>query len=71
MFRNLGVGLAHSLIAYGATARGLSKVQINTEVPPPRTEPYPPDGGLNLGLKVVDAEIDAAWELMAEPIQVP
>jgi len=49
VFRNLGVGLAHSLIAYGATARGLSKVQINTSV--------------------VDGEIDAAWELLAEPIQ--
>jgi len=29
VFRNLGVGLAHSMIAYGACERGLSKVEAN------------------------------------------
>ncbi|MDG1750137.1 MAG: adenylosuccinate lyase, partial [Thalassotalea sp.] len=29
--RNLGVGFAHSLIAYGATLKGMSKLQVNEE----------------------------------------
>eukprot|EP00658_Telonema_sp_P-2_P027351 TRINITY_DN2113_c0_g1_i3.p1 TRINITY_DN2113_c0_g1~~TRINITY_DN2113_c0_g1_i3.p1 ORF type:complete len:484 (-),score=144.70 TRINITY_DN2113_c0_g1_i3:383-1834(-) len=32
VFRNLGVGLAHSVISYSATARGLSKVEANRGV---------------------------------------
>jgi len=31
VLRNLGVGFAHALIAYGATLKGLSKLQINEE----------------------------------------
>lgn len=31
VLRNLGVGLAHSLIAYQATMKGLNKLQINSE----------------------------------------
>lgn len=47
--RNLGVGLAHSIIAYEATLKGLSKLEVNP-------------GSL-------DAELDANWELLAEPVQ--
>ena len=49
MLRNLGVGLAHSLIAYQATLKGLKKLEINP--------------GKLLG------DLDASWEVMAEPIQ--
>ncbi|MFT6031086.1 MAG: adenylosuccinate lyase [Oleiphilaceae bacterium] len=49
VLRNLGVGLAHSLIAYQATMKGLSKLQINPEK--------------------LAADLDNAWEIMAEPIQ--
>tara|TARA_R110001592_G_scaffold585_2_gene3094 strand:- start:8020 stop:9405 length:1386 start_codon:yes stop_codon:yes gene_type:complete len=49
VLRNLGVGLAHSLIAYQATLKGLSKLQINPEK--------------------LAADLDNAWEIMAEPIQ--
>ncbi len=31
VLRNLGVGIAHSLIAYNATLRGISKLEINRE----------------------------------------
>ena len=31
VLRNLGVGMAHSLIAYQATLKGLSKLQLNSE----------------------------------------
>ncbi|MDT0605213.1 adenylosuccinate lyase [Thalassotalea castellviae] len=31
VLRNLGVGFAHSLIAYGATLKGISKLQVNEE----------------------------------------
>lgn len=31
VMRNIGVGLAHSLIAYDSTLRGLTKVQVNPE----------------------------------------
>lgn len=31
VLRNLGVGLAHSLIAYEATLKGISKLEINTQ----------------------------------------
>ena len=30
MLRNLGVGLAHSLVAWQATLRGLSRLQVDT-----------------------------------------
>jgi adenylosuccinate lyase len=49
VLRNLGVGLAHSLIAYQATLKGLNKLQINPEK--------------------LAADLDNAWEIMAEPIQ--
>ena len=49
VLRNLGVGLAHSLIAYQATLKGISKLEINA----PR----------------LFADLDAAWEVLAEPIQ--
>ncbi|SBS27484.1 Adenylosuccinate lyase [Marinomonas spartinae] len=49
VLRNLGVGLAHSLIAYQATLKGISKLEINA----PRLE----------------ADLNAAWEVLAEPIQ--
>ena len=49
VLRNLGVGLAHSLIAYQSTLKGISKLQLNA----PR----------------LDADLDNAWEVLAEPIQ--
>lgn len=49
VLRNLGVGLAHSLIAYQSTLKGISKLEINA----PR----------------LAADLDAAWEVLAEPIQ--
>jgi adenylosuccinate lyase len=49
VLRNLGVGLAHSLIAYQATLKGISKLEINA----PR----------------LDADLNNAWEVLAEPIQ--
>ncbi len=49
VLRNLGVGFAHSLIAYEATLKGLSKLEIN----PVR----------------LNADLDHAWEVLAEPIQ--
>jgi adenylosuccinate lyase len=49
VLRNLGVGLAHSLIAYQATIKGLNKLEINPA-------------------KLL-ADLDNAWEIMAEPIQ--
>lgn len=49
VLRNLGVGLAHSLIAYQATLKGISKLEVNA----PR----------------LAEDLDAAWEVLAEPIQ--
>jgi adenylosuccinate lyase len=49
VLRNLGVGLAHSLIAYQSTLKGISKLELNA----PR----------------LDADLDNAWEVLAEPIQ--
>jgi len=49
VLRNLGVGIAHSLISYQATLKGLNKLEIN------------PDK--------LAADLDNAWEIMAEPIQ--
>ena len=49
VLRNLGVGLAHSLIAYQASLKGLNKLEINPEK--------------------LAADLDNAWEIMAEPIQ--
>lgn len=49
VLRNLGVGLGHSLIAYQASLKGISKLETN----PAR----------------LAADLDAAWEVLAEPIQ--
>ena len=49
VLRNIGVGLAHSVIAYHATLKGLSKLSVN-----------PP---------ALLADLDASWEVLAEPIQ--
>ncbi|MCK5874267.1 MAG: adenylosuccinate lyase [Alcanivoracaceae bacterium] len=49
VLRNVGVGLAHSLIAYEASLKGISKLEVNPA---------------QLG-----ADLDAAWEVLAEPIQ--
>jgi len=47
--RSLGMGVAHSLIAYQASLKGISKLEANAE---------------NLA-----ADLDANWEVLAEPIQ--
>ncbi|SFC04945.1 adenylosuccinate lyase [Marinospirillum celere] len=49
VLRNLGVGCGHSLIAYQASLKGISKLETN----PAR----------------LAADLDAAWEVLAEPIQ--
>ncbi|UJF20528.1 adenylosuccinate lyase [Shewanella sp. OMA3-2] len=49
VLRNLGVGIAHSLIAYQATLKGISKLEVN--------EAH------------LRAELDANWEVLAEPVQ--
>lgn len=47
--RTLGMGVAHSLIAYQSTLKGISKLEAN-------------EGSLA-------ADLDANWEVLAEPIQ--
>lgn len=49
VLRNLGVGFGYTLIAYQATLKGISKLEVNEA---------------NLR-----AELDANWELLAEPVQ--
>ena len=49
VLRNIGVGLAHSLIAFEATLKGIGKLQANPER--------------------LAADLDEAWEVLAEPIQ--
>ncbi len=49
VLRNLGVGAGYSVIAYEATLKGISKLEVN-------------EASLR-------AELDANWELLAEPIQ--
>ncbi|HEX7048161.1 MAG TPA: adenylosuccinate lyase, partial [Gammaproteobacteria bacterium] len=49
VLRNLGVGFAHSLIAYESARKGISKLEANP-------------GKLA-------ADLDANWEVLAEPIQ--
>lgn len=49
VLRNLGVGFAHSLIAYEASLKGISKLEINEQR--------------------LAQDLDAAWEVLAEPIQ--
>ncbi|PCK03468.1 MAG: adenylosuccinate lyase [Alteromonadaceae bacterium] len=49
VLRNMGVGLAYSVIAYAAAQKGIGKLQINTAR--------------------LAADLDNAWEVLAEPIQ--
>ena len=49
VLRNLGVGIAHAVIAYHASLKGLSKLEVNADV--------------------LSKELDANWELLAEPVQ--
>ena len=49
VLRNLGVGFAHSIMAYEATLKGISKLELNEA-------------------RIV-ADLDACWEVLAEPIQ--
>lgn len=49
VLRNLGVGLAHSLIAYEATLKGIGKLELNAQR--------------------LAEDLDACWEVLAEPIQ--
>jgi len=49
VLRNLGVGVAHSLIAYQSCLRGITKLECNPAK--------------------IQADLDHAWEVLAEPIQ--
>jgi adenylosuccinate lyase len=49
VLRNLGVGAAHSLIAYQSCLKGIAKLEVNTAT--------------------LAADLDQAWEVLAEPIQ--
>lgn len=49
VLRNLGVGFAHSVIAYEASLKGIGKLEINAA-------------------RLAD-DLDACWEVLAEPIQ--
>ncbi|RKZ62388.1 MAG: adenylosuccinate lyase [Gammaproteobacteria bacterium] len=49
VLRNLGVGFAHSTIAYQSLLKGLNKLEINA--------------------KVIEADLNSSWEVLAEPIQ--
>jgi len=49
VLRNLGVGIAHTLIALQSTLKGLSKLELNPAA--------------------LEADLDANWEVLAEPIQ--
>ncbi|WP_371195245.1 adenylosuccinate lyase [Glaciecola sp. SC05] len=49
VLRNLGVGIGYSVIAYQASLKGISKLEVNEQS--------------------LAQELDANWELMAEPIQ--
>ncbi|GAB4302477.1 MAG: adenylosuccinate lyase [Thiohalomonadaceae bacterium] len=49
VLRTLGVGIAHSLIAYHSTLRGIGKLEANPQA--------------------IAADLNANWEVLAEPIQ--
>ncbi|MEM7027158.1 MAG: adenylosuccinate lyase [Pseudomonadota bacterium] len=49
VLRNMGVGIAHTLIAFDATIKGLSKLDIDETR--------------------LQADLEQAWEVLAEPIQ--
>ncbi|RQB72618.1 hypothetical protein IPC438_05555 [Pseudomonas aeruginosa] len=47
--RNLGVGIAHSVIAYEASLKGIGKLELNAQR--------------------IAEDLDACWEVLAEPVQ--
>ncbi|MEW6312202.1 MAG: lyase family protein, partial [Pseudomonadota bacterium] len=49
VLRNLGVGFAHSVIAYEASLKGIGKLELNAS-------------------RLAD-DLDACWEVLAEPVQ--
>jgi adenylosuccinate lyase len=49
VLRNLGVGIAHTIIALQSTLQGLSKLKLNPAA--------------------LEADLDANWEVLAEPVQ--
>lgn len=49
VLRNIGVGIAHTVIAIQSTLKGLSKLQLNADT--------------------LEADLQANWEVLAEPIQ--
>ena len=49
VLRNIGVGIAHTLIAIQSTLKGIGKLEINAEA--------------------IEADLNANWEVLAEPIQ--
>jgi adenylosuccinate lyase len=49
VLRNIGVGLAHTVIALNATLKGIAKLEANPAA--------------------LDGDLDANWEVLAEPIQ--
>jgi len=49
VLRNLGVGFAHSVIAYEASLKGIGKLELNAP-------------------RLAD-DLDACWEVLAEPVQ--
>ena len=49
VLRNLGVGAAHSLVAYKSCLKGIAKLEVDVEA--------------------LAADLDEAWEVLAEPIQ--
>ena len=50
VLRNLGVGIAHSLIAYESCLKGVGKLEVNH--------------------LVIEADLNQAWMVLAEPIQM-
>ena len=49
VLRNLGVGIAHSLVSYDSCLKGIGKLEVNRVV--------------------IEADINQAWAVLAEPIQ--
>jgi len=49
VLRNIGVGIAHTVIAIQSTLKGIGKLEINSEA--------------------IEADLNANWEVLAEPIQ--
>jgi adenylosuccinate lyase len=49
VLRNIGVGVAHTVIAIQATLKGVSKLELNADA--------------------LEADLNANWEVLAEPIQ--